>query len=307
MEEINPNKNNNELNIFKEEILTEIKELEKKLTTQIFNKESKLNQDYQEFTSKMNSLISNNKEMVSDLVSQKLKIEKITELESFKNKVDDMLITHEVRIKNSIEDIERMKTKYDKIVTDNLYVSGFIGNSCQFRNVSEYLSYNISEVSKLKLEREQYKKDMKEDKNKLDGTMKNMISLNDNSVKLCNKYTDNKQEEFRKLLETTQTELNHKSMEMKAMIVQFHNESDIKINNLKKEFNKLLDMKDDFNNLIEEKYISFVKKYEELNEKVNQSNENMDNTNKKLDDANEQIINLDKSIKELRTIRSKSF
>ena len=299
MEEINPNKNNNDLNIFKEEILSQIKELEKKLTTQIFNKESKLNQDYQEFTSKINSLIVNNKEMVSNLVSQKLKLEKISELESFKNKVDDMLITHEVRIKNSIEDIERMKTKYDKIITDNLYVSGFIGNSCQFRNISEYLAYNISEVSKLKLEREQYKKDMKEVKNKLDGTMKNMISLNDNSVKLCNKYTDNKQEEFRKLLETTQTELNHKSMEMKAMIVQFHNESDIKINNLKKEFNKLLDMKDDFNNLIEEKYISFVKKYEELNEKVNQSNENMDNTNKKLDDANEQIINLDKSIKEL--------
>ena len=299
MEEINPNKNNNDLNIFKEEILSQIKELEKKITTQIFNKESKLNQDYQEFTSKINSLIVNNKEMVSNLVSQKLKLEKISELESFKNKVDDMLITHEVRIKNSIEDIERMKTKYDKIITDNLYVSGFIGNSCQFRNISEYLAYNISEVSKLKLEREQYKKDMKEVKNKLDGTMKNMISLNDNSVKLCNKYTDNKQEEFRKLLETTQTELNHKSMEMKAMIVQFHNESDIKINNLKKEFNKLLDMKDDFNNLIEEKYISFVKKYEELNEKVNQTNENMDNTNKKLDDANEQIINLDKSIKEL--------
>ena len=298
MEEIKAN-NNNDLNIFKEEILTHIKELEKKLTTQISSKESKLNHDYEEFTAKMNSLIENNKEMVSSLASQKIKLEKITELEIFKNKVDDMLITHEVRIKNSIEDIERMKTKYDKIVTDNLYVSGFIGNSCQFRNVSEYLSYNISEVSKLKLEREQYKKDMKEVKNKLDGTMKNMITLNDNSVKLCNKYTDNKQEEFRKLLETTQTELNHKSMEMKAMIVQFHNESDIKSNNLKKEFNKLLDMKDDFNNLIEEKYINFIKKYEELKDKVKQTNGNMDITNKKLEETNGQINNLDKSIKDL--------
>ena len=150
MEEIKAN-NNNDLNIFKEEILTHIKELEKKLTSQISSKESKLNHDYEEFTAKMNSLIENNKEMVSSLALQKIKLEKITELEIFKNKVDDMLITHEVRIKNSIEDIERMKTKYDKIVTDNLYVSGFIGNSCQFRNVSEYLSYNISEESKLKL------------------------------------------------------------------------------------------------------------------------------------------------------------
>ena len=157
MEEINPNPNN-ELNLFKEDILTHLKELENKINEQISNKESKLNHDYNEFTAKMNSIIENNKEMISNLVTQKLKIEKISELESFKNKVDGMLITHEVRIKNNIEDIQKIKTKYDKIITDNLYVSGFIGNSCQFKNLSEYLSYNISEVSKLKMEKEQNKK-----------------------------------------------------------------------------------------------------------------------------------------------------
>ena len=207
MEEIAPSQNNNYLNLFKEEVLSHLRELENRLSSQISSKELKLNQDYDEFTSKMNALIANNKEMISNMVSQKVKIEKISELESFKNKVDSMLITHEVRIKNSIDEIEKIKTKYDKIVTDNLYVSGFIGNSCQFRNVSEYLSYNISEVSKLKMEREQNKKDMKDMKNKIDGTIKNMITLNDNSVKLCNKYTDNKQEVFRKIVENAQTQL----------------------------------------------------------------------------------------------------
>jgi DNA repair exonuclease SbcCD ATPase subunit len=162
MEEIAPSQNKSELNLFKEDILSLLRQLENKLNNQISNKESKLNKDYDHFISKINSLIENNKEMVNDLVSQKLKLEKINELETFKNKVDSMLITHEVRIKNSLEDIEKMKTKYDKIITENLFVSGFIGNSCQFKNLSEYLSYNISEVSKLKMEREQYKKDIKE-------------------------------------------------------------------------------------------------------------------------------------------------
>ena len=299
MEEIGPNQNNNQLNLFKEEVLSHIKDLENKLTNQISSKELKLNKEYDEFTSKMNSLIANNKEMISNMVSQKVKIEKITELESFKNKVDSMLITHELRIKNSIDEIEKIKTKYDKIVTDNLYVSGFIGNSCQFRNVSEYLSYNITEVSRLKMEKDQSKKDLKDIKNKLDGTMKNMITLNDNSVKLCNKYTDHKQEEFNKLLQTAQAELSQKSMEMRAMIVQFHNESDQKVNNLKKEFDKLLDMKQEFIDLINEKYISFEKKHEELDQRTIKIDENINLNKNKIEELDEQEKTLEKSIKDL--------
>lgn len=57
-----------------------------------------------------------------------------------------MLLSHEVRIKNNADEIGKIKTKYGKIVADNLYVSGFISSACQFRNLSEYLSFNIEEV-----------------------------------------------------------------------------------------------------------------------------------------------------------------
>ena len=299
MEEIPLNQNNNDLNKFKEEVLSHIRELENKLTNQITNKESKLNKDYKEFTDKMNTLIKNNKNMVSDLVSQKLKIEKIGELETFKNKVDGMLITHEVRIKNTIDDIEKIKTKYDKIITDNLYVSGFIGNSCQFKNLSEYLSYNISEVSKIKLERDQFKRDLKELKNKIDGLMKNILTLNDNSVKLCNKYTDSKQEEISKLFNVTEQELNRKNMEMRAMTVQFKADIEKNSNDLKNEFNKLLQMKDEFNDYINEKYQSSETKHDELNQKTINNYQDIENNKNKLESFNDEIKKLDKNIKDL--------
>ena len=295
----NPNLNNNDLNLFKEEVLTQIKELETKITAQITSKESKLNNDYIEFTDKMNLLINNNKTMVSDLVTQKLKIEKITELETFKNKVDGMLITHEVRIKNAVDEIEKIKTKYDKIISDNLYVSGFIGNSCQFRNLSEYLSYNISEVSKMKLERDQFKRELKDQKSKIEGLMKTIIKLNDNSVKLCNKYTDNKQEEFRKLLQVTETELNQKSMQMRTQVVQFQSNNEKNTNDLKNEFNKLLEMKNEFNDLINEKYEIFDKKHNELNDKIINNSENIDINKNKAEKLNEDIKVVDKSVKDL--------
>ena len=299
MAEIETNLGNNDLNIFKEEILTHIREIETKLSKQINNKELEFNKDYKEFTDKINSLIENNKDMVSDLVTQKIKIEKISELEVFKNKVDSMLITHEVRIKNIIDDFEKFKTKYDKIVSDNLYVSGFIGNSCQFRNLSEYLFYNISEVSRMKLERDQIKREIKDLRNKMDGLMKNMITLNDNSVKLCNNYTDNKQEEFRKLLLVGQQEINQKSMEMRAMVVQIQSYTEKKANSLQNEYNKLLDMKVEFNNYIDEKYKSFEIKHDELNKKAINNSDNIENNKNKMENLNEEIKNVDKSVKDL--------
>ena len=298
MAEIVPKPIDNDLNLFKEEMLTYLKELEDKLMVQMMTKESNLKNDYEQFSLKVNSLMGNNKDMISDLVNQKLKLEKITELESFKNKVDGMLITHEVRIKNAVDEIQKIKIKYDKIVTDNLYVSGFIGNACQFRNLSEYLSYNISEVSKLKMEKEQYKKDIKDIKKQLDGTMKNMLTLNDNSVKLCNKYTDNKQEEFRRLLEVTQNELNQKSMEMRAMINQADKDWEEKANSLQNEFNRLLDLEGSFSTL-SKKFEFFQENHEELKKNVIREHENLKNNENKLESAIEDVKKNDRGIKDL--------
>ena len=299
MAEITPNPYKEEIDQFKEDMLKNLSDLESRLSSQITNRESFLNKDYTELTTKINSLIENNKEMTSNLVAQKLKVEKITEFESFKNKVDGMLITHEIRIKNNTDDVSKIKLKYDKIITENLYVSGFIGTACQFKNLSEYLSYNISEVSKLKMEKEQLKKDLKDLKGKLEGLMKSMITLNDNTVKLCNKYTDNKQENFRKMLESGQNELNSKSMEMRSMIVKFNNEVDKKIVDLKEEFNKLLEMKNDLINVIDKKYEDFEVKYEDLNKKTMKNNDNIETNKKKLENVEEQSKNINQNIKEL--------
>ena len=130
----------NDMNLFKNEIYGHIRQIEANLNLNINNTHKKLKTDFESYESKINSLIEKNKDMIMSLVSQNLKLEKISELESFKNKVDDMIITHEVRIKNMLDDISRVKLRYDKIVSENLYVPGFIGISCQFKSLSEYLS-----------------------------------------------------------------------------------------------------------------------------------------------------------------------
>ena len=137
MSEIIPSQNMNEMNLLKNEIYGLIREQESKLNTKINNNFTQLKEDLNSYENKIYAIVENNKDLVISIVSQKLKLEKISELENFKNKVDDMIITHELRIKNNLDDICRIKLKYDKIISENLYVPGFIGSSCQFKNLSE--------------------------------------------------------------------------------------------------------------------------------------------------------------------------
>jgi uncharacterized protein CbrC (UPF0167 family) len=289
----------NEFNLFKNEVFGNLREIETKLDAKININQSKLIDDIEAQSIKMNNLINNNKEMLLSILSQKLKIEKIAELESFKNKMDAMMITHEVRIKNNLEEISRIKLRYDKIVSENLYVSGFIGNSCQFRNLSEYLSYNISEVSKLKLEKEQLKKDIKDLKSKFEGLMKNMITLNDKSIQLCNKYTDNKKGEFEKLIENYTNEMSQKNVDNKMMICQFTENAQKTEKKFKEEFNKLLDMKSEFINIIEEKFNDIRKYHDELNRKVIDTNLDICIHKKKIENINERIKDLHQNTKDI--------
>ena len=301
----NPLSQNNEMNLFKEEILKKIRELETKLTSKITTKELSISTDLNSLTSKFNLLNNNNKDILATITTQKVKLEKVSELESFKNKADNMLLTHEVRIKNNIDQIEKIKTKYDKIVSDNLYVSGYIGTNCQFRNVSEYLSFNIAEISRLKMEKDQLKRDIKELKHKFDGIMKSMINMNDNTVKLCNSYTESKTEDFEKMFAHAREELNQKNMDMRVVITKFQNDTDQKVINLMEEINKLIKSESNLNNLIKDNYYICERQHGEMKKDISDSSDNINNHQKFLNELDKKIKSLQGKIDLLNGLSSR--
>ena len=305
MTEIVPNPAENEMNLFKEEILKSIREFESKLLSKVEDKESSLNSDYRNFTQKINNLMDNNKEMISTITSQKLKLDKITELENFRNKVDSMLITHEIRIKNSLDEIERMKTRYDKILSENLYVPGFIGTSCQYRNLSEYINFNIADVSRLRNEKEQLKREIKDIKSKFEGIMKSMINMNDNTVKLCNKYTDNKQGQFEKVLENAKFELNQKSLDMRVMTQKFQNDIEEKVKEMREDVNKVIKSEENLNNLINDNFYICEKQHEEIKKSISNENDNIKNTKKRIDNTDDKVQSMQNKLKLIDVLNSK--
>ena len=116
----------------KEELFKELRELESKFLNMFVKKSSEIEDKNKSSLEKIDAMMRKSEQMFNSINNQQMKLEKIGEFESFKNKINDMIISHEFRIKNISKDLENMKFKYDREIIQNLSVPGYVGPSCQF-------------------------------------------------------------------------------------------------------------------------------------------------------------------------------
>ena len=133
---------------FKNELLKRINSLESRLSDRI-----KLHD--KDFTMKLDTISEKIKPMQTDIYtlmhisSEKEKnIEKIENLEKFKNKTESTILAQNIRINKSLDEISDIKAKYDKIIIENLTIPGFVGHSCKYKNLSEFIISNLKENDK---------------------------------------------------------------------------------------------------------------------------------------------------------------
>ena len=288
------------LNLIKDEIYGTLREIESNMKIKFSDLESKYKKNFEEFNSKLTSFSVDNKELKDIILPQKLKIEKISNLENFNNKANDMLITHEVRIKNNSDTLTKFQLKYDKLITENLFVPGYIGPSCQFKTLSDYLAYNINEIAKMKLDREQMRKDFIELKVRQETMMKNMITLNESTVQICNTYADGKHNDIKQILNQALERLNQKSFEMRTMFIQFAENAKKLEEKFKEELENIREIKNNISNEIKNNSYEVQKINDEIMQKIKEYNNDMNITKKKLEDITEQLKETNKNINNIK-------
>ena len=157
---------------FKDEILKKVRLLENKSTNDFQSKYLEINSNYEKLDNRLKFLKDSNESLLDYIAELKLNLEKATELQSFKNKTEHNIVMHDIKIRSLSSDIENLKNKYDKVIYDNLQVSGCVGPGCQFKTIAEYISNNIYENSKYKKDIEEMKIENIEIKNRLDNIIK---------------------------------------------------------------------------------------------------------------------------------------
>ena len=244
-----------------------------------------------------NKIIEENKRIFECFLQQKYQLDKLESLEKVVNKCNDTLVSHEIRISNNKNELGVIKTKYDKIVLDNLYVQGFIGPSCQYKNLASYIKNSVSDFSKMKIENELVRRETKDFKIKLDTASKNVTNLVDGGVLRCNNYTDNRINDFHIVLENKIKEIGEKNMDLRMKNIQFQSKLEQQLKDLKNEYEeKMLKQKEEISQM--------------LNNKIEHLNMNILSLDKnpkfiEMDEIKAKSNQLEKDIKEIKQYISK--
>ena len=277
---------------FKNEIMKELRLLENKFTSEFNSKYSTINSVFEKLDSRINIISQNNNALLELITRQNMNYEKIVEFQSFKEKLEQASLTQDIKIKNIYKELDRIQIKYDKINEQNLLVASYIGPGCIYKNLSEYLQYDITEFKKLRNDTEQTK-------NKVDNAVKTSIDLLNNSLKKYEKYTDEKNMELRLLIDKKFIEFANKILEIYSELNRYQHVTDKEIKHIQNEIQKIIDRTK--NDLGDKKINDINKKIKELSDEITSIKNHYKEINKKLKEIRQNNVGLEqmtmKSIK----------
>ena len=241
----------------KEEILAQMRLEQKKFAQNLEDRMDETNQ----LINDLNTKFLENKDFFENVLSQKYYTQKLENLDKNSTKINDSLLAHEIRISKNIDEISSLRTKYDKIILDNLLIPGQIGPSCQYKNLSQYLKNNIYDMTRMKADNENMKNLSNEIRVKFETGTKNITGLIDNSVTRSNQYTDSRINDCISVLDNKTKQMNEKIMEMRMKMIQKQSILEENINLFKDNYEEQLRIQNE--------------KIKNLNSIINQINEDL--------------------------------
>lgn len=230
------------LNEFKNEILKEVREVEKNMESNYKKFMSSLEVKLQHYDKLFDSISIRIKDSQTSSID-KIKLEKVDELSAFHKKATDQILTHDVRINAIQKDLRDACFKYDKIFLENLTIPGCIGEYCKFKNIKDYLEVNMSQVGSLMTFKEKHTIDLKAYKERVDGQVREMSMQLENVEKHLKLYTaklmEQTEESYRKEISQIGDKLSDLRMENHKYAFNLQKIS----NELSVEYDKILNIK----------------------------------------------------------------
>ncbi len=314
-DQINDNNNiignisHSHLSKMRNEFLVTIKQVQKELTKKFDEQNKILTSSMNDINEKINEFPKMNSSLTEATANISIILDKLDDIESFKKKAETQLITHDIRLNNTIKDLGDSKFKYDKIFIDNLTLPGFIGPQSQFKTLSDYIYNNIQIVTNLSTLKDQMKDDLDYLKSKYENMSNDITILVGTIIDRCNNYSDNKD----KILED-ELKCEIKSNSEKIVEIRMQNAKDAiifekKNKELKDELdNNLLSIKSeiyDKNKELKENWDNILSIKEEIENKLNgivESNNKENNSNnliQKFEQMNFELVKIKNNVEKI--------
>ena len=285
------------MNIFKDEVLKEMREIETRILQQLSKKHLENNINYENFSEKVNSILESNRLMIDSISNQKLHFEKINKLEIKTKEIDEKLTTNIIRLNNALDEIKKMRFNYDKIISENLMIPAYIGPGSTYKSIGEFIVNSIDEIKKFKDEKERIKKDNKELITKMDVISKNLSNFVEFNSTRCLAYTDSKEKEYQLKLDDKFKQLNEQSMETNKQIYANQIIFDEKLKDIGDKISQFSETNINF--LINNKFDKIKKMEKEINDKLHKTIKEVNELKNMKNELKEQMKNVYSKIEKL--------
>jgi len=290
---------------FKNDVLKDIRNLEKKINEQIKSKYDIYDSALSEFMKKLDKLEMENSASTTSLIEIKSKLNVFNDFYTFRQNIDNRIYNHEMRIKISLDEINRIKTKYDKIIDDNLRIPSIIGSTSKYKNLRDYLNYVNQEMPKIRCETEEQKKIISEVKKNFDIFPKTLVHMVDSSAKQCNGYTEQIQKEIKKNIDVKLNDFNEKIMEIKVENLDNKKLFEEKTNILNEEINQYKSIRNEILSSVEEKMKKLKEREKDKDQKIKKLLKDFEDFKNRKKKQDEQVQYNTKSINEIKNVIKK--
>ena len=182
---MNSNKNENELLglglspkairqdllLFKEEVLKDIKVVQKEFTNKFGRMEDILKEQINIYESKVNTFEQRIMNLSNLISADRSLLQKIEELIKFREETNDKLVTDSIRITNLETDFKVNLKNIENILSKSVIYPGIIGYNGKFKSFHDFMDYVLMQISDLTLFKEKSYLDLGPYKKKIDDSL----------------------------------------------------------------------------------------------------------------------------------------
>ena len=273
----------NDLIYFRNEILKDMKEMETKLNDKIVNLYSlinKINSKSDEKLSAINIKIKTLQDNDPSIIETKIN----SVIERNNNNLEQKISDLSTKIFILQKDLSNACYKYDKIVIDNLKVTGLIGDGCPYMNLKYFIEFLNKKITELITTKEKLVIEIKTFKNKIND-MNNQIKTEIENQKIfINEITSNRINESNKKCLERSNKLEERIDNLRLENYNFSNDLIKKTEELKIQWDKLENIKEEIYDKLNEEKISFKKYTDNLSNSFNSQKKEFTNIKNKFND-----------------------
>ena len=260
---------------FKNEILKDMKNLEKSLTDKFAGTKLGIKEEIDNLNEGINSLNIKLKELSTKIAEDKSIQEKIKNLENVKAKILDNILVNDVRVNTLDREIHDSISHMNTTLKETVIYAGVIGPSCKYKTFHDFIDHVINELNILTTFKEKNMLDITSFKKKIETNVQGFKMQLDSFGRSSTQFTN---DSFNRM-DKTMNELFHKCKdeidEIKSKYDEKFRQTEEKIDIMEIKIIKEIDDIKEKISTIENNFNSHMKHYFNLKENFNKLNENV--------------------------------